>query len=45
MSYWTYSLIRNAVPEQKAKALTNADWLWRLEQHLDIAVGTRSTTP
>ncbi|MET8634325.1 phosphatase PAP2 family protein [Streptomyces sp. NPDC004096] len=38
VSYWTYSLIRNAVPEQKAEALTNADWLWRLEQHLDIAV-------
>ncbi|OIJ98029.1 phosphatase PAP2 family protein [Streptomyces colonosanans] len=38
VSYWTYSLIRNAVPEQKAAALTHADWLWRLEHHLGIAV-------
>ncbi len=38
VSYWTYSLIRNAVPEQKAQALANADWLWRLEHHLGIAV-------
>ncbi|MEV0123516.1 phosphatase PAP2 family protein [Streptomyces sp. NPDC050703] len=38
VSYWTYSLIRNAVPEQKAQALRNADWLWNLEQHLGIAV-------
>jgi hypothetical protein len=38
VSYWTYSLIRNAVPEQKAEALSNADWLWRLENHLGIAV-------
>ncbi|SDO26244.1 PAP2 superfamily protein [Streptomyces sp. cf386] len=38
VSYWTYSLIRNAVPEQKAEALRNADWLWQLEHHLGIAV-------
>ncbi|MFC3576511.1 phosphatase PAP2 family protein [Streptomyces yaanensis] len=38
VSYWTYSLIRNAVPEQKAEALGNADWVWRLENHLGIAV-------
>lgn len=38
VSYWTYSLIRNAVPEQKHEALRNADWLWRLEHHLGIAV-------
>jgi hypothetical protein len=38
VSYWTYSLIRNAVPEQKAEALRNADWLWRMEHHLGIAV-------
>ncbi|MGV2921812.1 phosphatase PAP2 family protein [Streptomyces alfalfae] len=38
VSYWTYSLIRNAVPEQKSQALRNADWLWELEQHLGIAV-------
>ncbi|QHA09593.1 hypothetical protein GQF42_14170 [Streptomyces broussonetiae] len=38
VSYWTYSLIRNAVPEQKDKALRNADWIWRTEHHLGIAV-------
>ncbi|MFJ8797953.1 phosphatase PAP2 family protein [Streptomyces sp. NPDC102487] len=38
LSYWTYSLIRNAVPEQRHEALRNADWIWRLEHHLGIAV-------
>ncbi|MFG3657128.1 phosphatase PAP2 family protein [Streptomyces sp. NPDC047706] len=38
VSYWTYSLIRNAVPEQKAEALRNADWIWKAEQVLGIAV-------
>lgn len=38
VSYWTYSLIRNAVPEQKTQALHNADWIWRVEQTLGIAV-------
>ncbi|MFJ2112843.1 MULTISPECIES: phosphatase PAP2 family protein [unclassified Streptomyces] len=38
VSYWTYSLIRNAVPEQRAQALRNADWIWRTEQTLGIAV-------
>ncbi|GAA1890980.1 phosphatase PAP2 family protein [Streptomyces durmitorensis] len=38
VSYWTYSLIRNAVPEQKSQALRNADWIWRVEEHLGIAV-------
>ncbi|WP_344406373.1 phosphatase PAP2 family protein [Streptomyces longisporus] len=38
VSYWTYSLIRNAVPEQRDQALSNADWLWRMEHHLGIAV-------
>nr|WP_240957468.1 phosphatase PAP2 family protein [Streptomyces chilikensis] len=38
VSYWTYSLIRNAVPEQKAVALRNADWLWDVENRLGIAV-------
>jgi len=38
VSYWTYSLIRNAVPEQRGQALRNADWLWRMEHHLGIAV-------
>ncbi|MET8769353.1 phosphatase PAP2 family protein [Streptomyces sp. NPDC004658] len=38
VSYWTYSLIRNAVPEQRAAALRNADWIWRTEHGLGIAV-------
>ncbi|MGW8060974.1 phosphatase PAP2 family protein [Streptomyces ziwulingensis] len=38
ISYWTYSLIRNAVPEQRAQALRNADWIWRAERQLGIAV-------
>ncbi|MCZ7460740.1 phosphatase PAP2 family protein [Streptomyces sp. WMMC940] len=38
VSYWTYSLIRNAVPEQKAQALRNADWIWEAENTLGIAV-------
>ncbi|MFF7351125.1 MULTISPECIES: phosphatase PAP2 family protein [Streptomyces] len=37
VSYWTYSLIRNAVPEQKAEALRNADWIWRAEHTMGIA--------
>ncbi len=38
LSYWTYSLVRNAVPEQRTAALRNADWIWRVEQQLGIAV-------
>ncbi|WP_327323196.1 phosphatase PAP2 family protein [Streptomyces sp. NBC_01210] len=38
VSYWTYSLVRNAVPEQKAQALRNADWIWDAEHSLGIAV-------
>ncbi|CAL9405838.1 hypothetical protein SUDANB58_01542 [Streptomyces sp. enrichment culture] len=38
VSYWTYSLIRNAVPEQRAQALRNADWIWKAEHQLGIAV-------
>ncbi|MFD6812360.1 phosphatase PAP2 family protein, partial [Streptomyces anthocyanicus] len=37
LSYWVYSLIRNAVPEQKAEALRNADWIWRTEGSLGLA--------
>jgi hypothetical protein len=37
VSYWTYSLVRNAVPEQKAAALRNADWIWDLEKSLGTA--------
>ncbi|MFK0291062.1 phosphatase PAP2 family protein [Streptomyces sp. NPDC090442] len=38
VSYCVYSMIRNAVPEQKAQALRNADWIWRAEHSLGIAV-------
>ncbi|WP_405741436.1 phosphatase PAP2 family protein [Streptomyces sp. NBC_01525] len=38
LSYWTYSVIRNAVPEREAQALRNADWIWRAEHALGIAV-------
>ncbi|KNB52821.1 phosphatase PAP2 family protein [Streptomyces caatingaensis] len=38
VSYWVYSLVRNAVPEQKAQALRNADWIWGAEHTLRIAV-------
>ncbi|MFV5990900.1 phosphatase PAP2 family protein [Streptomyces sp. NPDC056231] len=37
-SYWLYSLVRNAVPEQKAAALANADRLWSVERFLGVAV-------
>ncbi|WP_175410206.1 phosphatase PAP2 family protein, partial [Streptomyces sp. TRM64462] len=37
VSYGVYSLIRNAVPEQKAQALRNADWIWRTEHSLGLA--------
>jgi hypothetical protein len=37
LSYWVYSLIRNAVPEQRAEALRHADWIWRLEHDLGLA--------
>jgi hypothetical protein len=38
VSYWIYSLVRNAVPEQRGKALHNASWIWRTENTLGIAV-------
>ncbi|MFF3404094.1 phosphatase PAP2 family protein [Streptomyces sp. NPDC002659] len=37
VSYWTYSLVRNAVPEQKSAALSNADWIWDVERSLGLA--------
>ncbi|WP_432135690.1 MULTISPECIES: phosphatase PAP2 family protein [unclassified Streptomyces] len=37
VSYWTYSLVRNAVPEQRGEALRNADWIWRVEHQLGLA--------
>ncbi|WP_372501088.1 phosphatase PAP2 family protein [Streptomyces meridianus] len=38
VSYWTYSLVRNAVPEQKAAALHNARWIWDAEAALGLAI-------
>ncbi|GDY53037.1 hypothetical protein SVIO_036600 [Streptomyces violaceusniger] len=37
VSYWTYSLIRNAVPEQRPEALRNANWIWEWEHRLGLA--------
>jgi hypothetical protein len=37
IGYWAYSLVRNAVPEQRSKALENADWIWHAEQTLGLA--------
>ncbi|MBQ0830068.1 phosphatase PAP2 family protein [Streptomyces tagetis] len=37
LSYWTYSIVRNAVPEQRAQALRNADWIWHFEHQLGTA--------
>ncbi|MEV6262927.1 phosphatase PAP2 family protein [Streptomyces sp. NPDC051784] len=37
VSYWLYSLVRNAVPEQKAAALRNADWIWSVEHTVGLA--------
>ncbi len=36
VSYWLYSLVRNAVPEQKADAMRNADWIWRAEHAIGL---------
>ncbi|WP_314172556.1 phosphatase PAP2 family protein [Streptomyces winkii] len=36
--YAVYSAIRNAVPEQRGQALNNADWVWKTEHALGIAV-------
>lgn len=37
VSYWLYSQVRNAVPEQKAAALSNADWIWSVEKSMGLA--------
>ncbi|MEU1126402.1 phosphatase PAP2 family protein [Streptomyces sp. NPDC005899] len=37
VSYWLYSLVRNAVPEQKTAALRNADLIWSLEHGVGLA--------
>ena len=38
VSYWTYSLVRNAVPEQKITALHNAQWIWDVEAAMGLAI-------
>ncbi|MEZ0064691.1 cbb3-type cytochrome oxidase subunit 3 [Streptacidiphilus sp. MAP12-20] len=38
VSYWIYSMVRNAVPEMEARAQHNAHDIWALEQTLHIAV-------
>ncbi|MFD7905201.1 phosphatase PAP2 family protein [Kitasatospora sp. NPDC057904] len=38
ISYWLYSIVRNAVPEQAAIAQKHARWIWDLEQNLGVAV-------
>lgn len=36
VSYWLYSLVRNAVPEQRTAALRNADRVWSFENTLGM---------
>ncbi|GAA1104264.1 MULTISPECIES: phosphatase PAP2 family protein [Kitasatospora] len=38
ISYWLYSLVRNAVPEQAAIAQKHADWVWRFERTLGVGI-------
>jgi hypothetical protein len=38
ISYYLYSQIRNAVPEEQTTALRHADAIWALEGHLGLAV-------
>ncbi|WP_225845098.1 phosphatase PAP2 family protein [Streptomyces sp. HPF1205] len=38
VSYWVYSLIRNAVPEERRTALRHAADVWSLESHLGLNV-------
>ncbi|WP_156725251.1 phosphatase PAP2 family protein [Streptomyces apocyni] len=37
VSYWLYSLVRNAVPEQESEAMRNADWILRAEHSIGLA--------
>ncbi|MFP3990909.1 phosphatase PAP2 family protein [Streptomyces sp. E11-3] len=37
VSYWLYSLVRNAVPEQKSEAMRNADWILSAEHSIGLA--------
>ncbi|MFD5087850.1 phosphatase PAP2 family protein [Kitasatospora sp. NPDC058201] len=38
LSYWIYSLVRNAVPEQESIAQKHAGWIWDFERALGVAV-------
>lgn len=38
ISYWVYSLVRNAVPEQAIVAQKHATLIWHLEQTLGVAI-------
>lgn len=35
--YWTYSLVRNAAPEQETQAQENANWIWDVQQRMGLA--------
>lgn len=37
VSYWIYSLIRNAVPEHEAQAQEHAQWVWDVQSSLGLA--------
>jgi hypothetical protein len=41
ISYWIYSLVRNAVPEMEGRAQRNAHNVWSFEQHLGVAYEER----
>jgi hypothetical protein len=38
VSYYLYSQVRNAVPQQRTVALRHADAIWALERHLGLAI-------
>jgi hypothetical protein len=38
VSYWLYSLVRNAVPEQQTVALRHARSVWSFEHHLGLGI-------
>lgn len=37
VSYWIYSLIRNAVPEHEAQAQEHAQWVWDIQSSMGLA--------
>lgn len=36
-SYWIYSLVRNAAPEQTERAQRNAQWIWDVQESMGLA--------